>query len=597
MNEYKSILLIKVPHCTHPEADFERKQNFKSKSPFRPEPSLAIAVLHSFFEQYNSNGYELKALDINIEAYSEPDVPIDVSLYPQIVTDCIRDNTYDVLAISAMFIYNARWVDMVVKLSRQYHPDAKIILGGGYPTIFPERTLEDHEIDDAVIGEGEATFLHILNKYNNYKDQVFEEMFPFEGYATRNENGAIEVVARSPKTFLTGDQLPAANWDYFDVKKYLKNSGINYLPCEGSRGCPYVCTYCSTFITWGRKMRLKPPGRLVEEMKEIGRKYGAGVSFVDDNMSVIKSWFKEFLTTVIKENLTQNLYADNFSVKDLDEARLDLMKEAGFKGFGIAVETGSKDMQKLIKKRLKFDQIQEVMDMSKARGFDVHVCWMVGFPTETLDQIKETFAFAKKLGGGSNQFMTTLPYPGTELFGLAKAEDVLLFDEHNLDKFENRQCDYVKSEEWDYRTLQEMIYDINIDLNFLNLSEYKTEEGREGLLKRFEELVLRLEDHVIAHTVIGYLYNQKGEFNKSSLHYNNALKLMEKEDCAETFEKYFFWDHPIINDFKQFTGYTPSVYPETQASLYARTGPKPSLMASDFRLIVNSARSEMSLQA
>ena len=65
--------------------------------------------------------------------------------------------------------------------------------------------------------------------------------------------------------------------------------------------------------------------------------------------------------------------------------------------FSIAVETGSPEMQKRINKNLNFDMVRKVVKMIKSHGVPVYICWMVGFPNETLDQINETFNFAREL--------------------------------------------------------------------------------------------------------------------------------------------------------------------------------------------------------
>ena len=551
MKEYKSILLIKVPYCTHPDA-VSKDDDFRNKSTFRPIPSLALAALCSFFNQHKSNDYSLKAVDLNIEAYIAPEISIDILIYPKLLTDCIKNSSYNVLAISAMFVFNVRWVEMAVKLSRKYHPDAKIIVGGGYPTIFPERALRDHDIDDVVIGEGEIAMLHIINKYNNYSDPEFDNKFPFEGYATRDQNGEIKVFQRM-HSFLSGEELPIANWDYLNIDKYIKNSGVNLLPIEGGRGCPYLCTYCSTKFAWGNKMRLKPVDKMLRECRDIVDKYeNLGLSFVDDNLSVVKKWFKSLLKRLIDEKLTRNVTASNFSVKDIDIEMLDLLAEAGFETLSVGVETGSEEMQKVLQKKLDFDLVRRIVKLIKSKGFYVHILWMVGFPNETLEQINKTFAFARELKGHTNQFSIVLPYPGTKLFEQTKAQGLLLVDDRDLDNFDYRKCDYIKSDEWDYQMLQDMIYDALIEMNFLNNPLLETSQCRNVLLENTKRLLLWLPEHVIANILIGYIYMIHKNATESERHYNVAIDLLKDKNISNTFSKYLSMDHPIIKDFNHY---------------------------------------------
>lgn len=551
MAKYKKILLLKVPYCAHPDT-LTDDENFRTKSTFRPVPSLALVSLYAFVEKYKTFPYELKALDVNLEAYQEPGVPVDPSVYPELLEKAIRDNDYDVLALSAMFVFNVRWVEDAVRYSRQYHPHAKIIIGGGYPTLFPERSLSRHAIDDAVMGEGEATLLHILNRYNQHKDPDFEELFPFDGYASKDDNGRV-TVQDGRKQFLDLALLPLPAWQALDIERYFAMSGERVMPIQGSRGCPYTCTYCSTYVAWGRRIRYKPVHNVIAEIEDLNRRYGnPTLYFSDDNLSFSKAWIVEFLQTLLAKGLTMDATVSNFSVKHLDEEIIALLKQAGVKEFGIAVETGSPAMQKKIRKNINFDKVRQVIQIMKKHDLHCHACWMVGFPHETMDQIRMTFDLAKDLKAHSNQFLTVLPYPGTDLFEEARAGDLLIFDDEDLDKFDYRKSEYLKSDQWDYPQLQEMIYDANILTNFLNNPSLDTPQGRDHILEFLENLLLRLPDHVIAHVVVGHIYKHKGEAEQGGRHFRQARELLQKPSLQGTFQKYLAWDYPAVHDYNEY---------------------------------------------
>ncbi|MBI5523540.1 MAG: radical SAM protein [Desulfarculus sp.] len=551
MPEYRKILLLKVPYCAHPDT-LADDENFRTKSTFRPVPSLALASLYAFVEKYKTFTYELKALDVNLEAYQEPGLPVDPAAYPELLERAIRENDYDVLALSAMFVFNVRWVEDAVRHCRRYHPAAKIIIGGGYPTLFPERSLARHAIDDAVLGEGEATFLHILNRYNQHRDQAFEEMFPFDGYASKDASGRV-MVHNGRKHFIDLALLPLPAWQALDIERYFTMSGERVMPIQGSRGCPYTCTYCSTYVAWGRRIRYKPVQNVIAEIEDLNRRYGnPTLYFSDDNLSFSKPWIMEFLQTLLAKGLTMDATVSNFSVKHLDEEIIALLKQAGVREFGIAVESGSPAMQKKIRKNINFDKVRQVIQIMKKHDLHCHACWMVGFPNETLDQIRMTFDLAKELRAHSNQFLSVLPYPGTDLFEEARAGNLLIFDDEDLDKFDYRKSEYLRSDQWTYPQLQEMIYDANIQTNFLNCPSLETPSGRDHLLEFLETLLRRLPDHVVAHVVVGHIYKRKGDGLQSGQHFQRAHELLRKPSLRETFQKYLAWNYPAINDYNEY---------------------------------------------
>ena len=197
-----------------------------------------------------------------------------------------------------MFVMSQKWIDETLKFSRKYHPNAKTIIGGGYPSIFPEHALSRHGIDISVVGEGEDTFLHAVNRLNNIVDSEFEKNFPFEGYSATDGLGKIFSVPRK-KGFIDLKELPPASYKWLDIENYFKKSGNRTLPLEASRGCPYGCTYCNTHISWGRQVRYKTVDNIVAELSDLHSNYDAQLHLIDDNLSFDRKWTIEFLDKLI----------------------------------------------------------------------------------------------------------------------------------------------------------------------------------------------------------------------------------------------------------------------------------------------------------
>ncbi|MBF0558169.1 MAG: B12-binding domain-containing radical SAM protein [Nitrospirae bacterium] len=550
MNKYGNVLLLKVPTCPFPEPSAQEDMRFNLL--FAPTPSLALASLCSFVHKHDTFGYQLKAIDLNIEGYTEPGVPIDTSSYINLMENVIKDSDYGVLALSVMFIFTVKWVDLAVKLSKKYHPDAKIIIGGGYASVYPERALTDHDADYAVIGEGEAALMHILNKLNNHTDEIFEARFPFDGYAKKDASGKVTINERR-HGFLKGEDLPPAGWHYMNIGSYFRKSGLKVLEIEGSRGCPYKCTYCTVHMCWGGNVRYRPVDSLIHEISEIRRQYGeVEVYLVDDNPTFSRSWITEFLNELIVHDLNRGVRFQNFSVKHLDEEIIDLLIKAGLKQLTIAVETASQEMQARINKRLNFDKVREIVGIAKSRKLYVEALWMLGFPKETLAQIGETLAFARELRANLNTISIVLPYPGTKLFEDAKSLGVLEFDDSDLSRFDYFHYNSFKSDEWNYEQLKQIAYDANIELNFINNPCLDTGDGADFILEREEYIMEKLSEHIIANIVMGYLHKQRDNLKACDRYYEHAAGLFKKKPVRDTFIKYLSWDYPVTRDFNTY---------------------------------------------
>ncbi len=547
--EYRKVLLLKVPHCIHPDA-IPEGDAFRLKHTFRPIPSFALASLCAFLEKHNTFGYDIKAVDINIEAYRKLGVAVDIYEYPALLEEHIKNRDYDVLGISIMFVFNIRWLEATVALSRKYHPQAKIIVGGGYPTIFPEKCLKDLDVDTVVIGEGEATLVNVLNLYNGFSDAPFEEKYPLGGYAEKNADGSVHLV---PLTrFIDMNDIPVAAWHYLDVEKYFKNSGERMLSIEGVRGCPYRCTFCNTQLSWGYKLRYKKVDTLIAEMLDLDKKYHALLHFVDDNRSVNRQWMIDFLHRVLENNIVLEPVPSSFHANHLDEEIVGLLKKAGIKTVGIAVETGSPEMQKHLQKNLDFDKVEKVVEWIKAQNMRVHINYLFGFPNESMAQIQQTLAVARRFNAHSNQFLILVPYPGTKIFAEAEAAKLLRFDENDLDNFEPRRSNYLYSEEWNAAQLEEIIYDTNIELNFINNPSLKQPGQIDNFLEYCENLLLRIPGHIASYLVVAYIWKQKNQMDLYEKNYRDAIQCFKEKGTYETFFKYLDWDYPVVNEFKQF---------------------------------------------
>lgn len=346
------------------------------------------------------------------------------------------------------------------------------------------------------------------------------------------------------------DDVPLPAWDYLNVKTYFDKSGDRLLPMEAVRGCPYRCTFCNTHMTWGYKLRYKSVGLLIEEMKILQNTYHAPLHFIDDNRSVNRAWMIDFLKSTIREHIVLSTAPSSFHANHLDEELIDLLKEAGVKTIGLGVESGSPEMQKRLNKQINLDSVKKLVKLIKSKGLHVHINFIVGFPKETINQIQETLKLARQLKAHSNQFLILVPYPGTEIYIEAKEEDLLNIEESNLDNFEPRRSGFLRSQEWTYSQLLEMLYDFNIELNFLENPSLSEAKDQGDFLDFLDKLLLRIPGHVIAALIAGYISLQKNEDEKGNHYFASALKSLENKSVYETFSKYLDWEHPAINAFR-----------------------------------------------
>jgi radical SAM superfamily enzyme YgiQ (UPF0313 family) len=107
------------------------------------------------------------------------------------------------------------------------------------------------------------------------------------------------------------------------------------------------------------------------------------------------------------------------------------MKRAGFKQLGIGVESGSDRIMKVICKHLTVAQVDRAVELACKHGFDVTLLFIYGTPGETLEDVKQSIALAKRHPVMKAFFFNLVPFPGTALSEWVNQHAALLapFDE------------------------------------------------------------------------------------------------------------------------------------------------------------------------
>ena len=83
-----------------------------------------------------------------------------------------------------------------------------------------------------------------------------------------------------------------------------------------------------------------------------------------------------------------------------------------------------------------------------------------------------------------------------------------------------------------------MVYDANIDLNFINSPGLKTEHERNFLLEHTKSVVRFLPQHIIGHITLGYLHKKNEDYEKANYYYKKSKELFANKKLRDTFQKY-----------------------------------------------------------
>ena len=295
-----------------------------------------------------------------------------------------------------------------------------IVWGGVHPSLTPRQTLKDKRVDIVVIGEGEATFLELVNSLKKKSS-----LAKIKGLAYKKDN---KIIINPPRPFLNLDKLPNPPYhlinikDYISDKKTYKYSSLQYL---SSRGCPHRCAFCYNCAFNKQQYRMQSPKKVIENIK-ILKKFGIeGIRFDDDNFFFNKKRVEEILKLMLKEKINLKWFSTTRAnyVAAYDDKFLELMKSSGCFELAIGAESGSERILKLIKKDITLEQTYKTAGKCLKYGITPIFSFVMGFPTETNEDRKATFKVIdnlRKMKALVNGIFIYTPNPGTELYELSK---------------------------------------------------------------------------------------------------------------------------------------------------------------------------------
>lgn len=322
----------------------------------------------------------------------------------------------DILGISAQSGPQINNGLKAAKLAKEINPNIKIIWGGVHATLLPEQTLKHPLIDIVVFGEGEETFLELI--------QAIDKNLPLKdikgiGY---KENDKIIINERRP--LIEDLDKISIRWDLVNPKEYIHNFEENQaISTITSRGCYFRCSFCYNQSFFGaRYFRGFSPKKVLEEIKFLLNLKVKTIKFEDDNFLVDKNRSKEICNLIKQEKLDFTWSAPMRAHYFTDEFTKEIT-DVGYHYCNIGAESGSERILKLMKKDTTPQHYIDAAKIAKKYNVSTSYHWMFGYPTETKEDINETITTINKIEEAYPNSYHILnifsPYPGTEAYDLA----------------------------------------------------------------------------------------------------------------------------------------------------------------------------------
>lgn len=396
-------------------------------------PPMGIACLGAYVRDM----VDVRLLDCLVEGYWQRK-PVNrhimkVGLHDDEVLERIRDYGPDMVGISCIFSNQIACVrELSRRIRQEIDADMVIVTGGTHPSFLPEKTLQETAVDYVVLGEGELGLRDIITAHNSGGN-----IDGIDGIAFRTPGG----VQVNPRTRWIEDldALPLPARDLLPMEKYFKirePMGMHWrkarnAPIVSSRGCPYRCSFCSSWLHWGGRFRKRSAENVLAEIEHLRNRYNVReLKFQDDNLTADRNRAKEIFSGMIGRGLAMPWNTPNgIALWTLDEEMLILMKKSGCYEITLAVESGDPEsFKRYVGKPFSFAKAKEIAALARKNGISTVAFFIAGFPDETLQQVKNSMRFGLELGVDYLYPFVYNPLPGSELWKECLAKGYLPAD-------------------------------------------------------------------------------------------------------------------------------------------------------------------------
>ena len=488
---------------------------------------MGVLSLASYIKKHSKT--DVIVLDMNTHVIEEMNITDKwEDFFKKTLIKKIFNSKIDVVGISAIFNVCAGYLESMTNICKEVCGNPIVIAGGGLPSNLPEEVFKlAPNIDAVAFSEGEKPLVRLLKSEDMHKD--LEES---NGWITKK---SLENNKKRPTMEFVQelDEIPPMSYELIDFNKYknltryhgeVKAKTIT-ASIMTSRGCPYMCNFCASHTVHSRKMRFESPKRVLETVKYLKSEHGVNVFCIEDDLFLVhRKRALEIFEKLAKEDITLE-FPNGMSVHHMnDDIMIDALKAAGLKMATLAVESGVERVLKDVIRKPYTDLniVRELVDRLRKKDLYSRSFFVLGFPEETMEEIKQTIKFMKSTGFNWVMASIASPIAGSELYDECKKKGLIINDDLSTYSFgrSNIRLPYATTEE-----MEKIRYEAVLEANFVENYDLAHGNPKQALVG-FKGATDRIKDHALGHYYSSIAYNdlnRQDEAKKSLKKYMQSI--------------------------------------------------------------------------
>jgi anaerobic magnesium-protoporphyrin IX monomethyl ester cyclase len=307
--------------------------------------------------------------------------------------------------------------------AKKLNPRVTTVGKGAHFSAKDEQVFLDHpELDIAIRNDSEMAIEEIAAGMP--LDQI-------KGLTFKRDS---QVFHTEPRPFINEEEFDNRP---FPARHLLKNelytspdTGEALASIDTGRGCPHACVFCAVAAAAGRRLKMRTPAKIVDEVEECVTKHGIKTFyFRADTFTWDEDWTVEVCREIIRRDLKIR-WGANSRVDTISEKRVKWMKEAGCWLIGFGVESGTQESLDKMKKRATLQQARDAIALCKRYDINTYGMFLIGLPWETKQHVEKTIDFILELDPTFIDVNVAYPLPNTEYYTMA--QELGLFEQADL---------------------------------------------------------------------------------------------------------------------------------------------------------------------
>lgn len=402
-------------------------------------PPLGIATIAAYLEE---NNYKVKIID----AFA-----LDLN-FDQIKQEIIKNKPGIVFTGSVSATHTSAL--KILEMAKEIDSSIKTVIGGPHPSNAPESCFP--QADCVAIHESEETARELCNHFIGGKNKIKN----IKGIAYKENRNIIRTEKRPFIKDL--DTLPMPAYHLLPMDAYKSygwlDTGRRFSSMVTSRGCPFRCSFCASSKNFEHWWRARSAEKVFGEIQLLYDKYDIKhIYFQDDEFCVNPFRVKEICKLIKESNM--DLYWECLTrVVTVTDDMLKEMASAGCKSVLYGIEVGYEEGWKKIGKQITKELCIKAVRSAQKNGIIVKCTFILGFPWENKDEIKQTINFAKKLNPDIAFFPLLVPYVGSYIWEQYYKNDpsLIVGGGKNMEQYimhgvdPNIKTEYLTAEELEY---------------------------------------------------------------------------------------------------------------------------------------------------